>query len=226
MENSRRIFTENGEQFCFNNEAFRSCIADVAKRNEITQDKLVENLANEIGVTKDAVNNWRYNKTGVSSLEQVQRIAKFLGIDWELLVKKVEGKTMIKLSDRQAESVKRIYDILVWFLEEFKHTDGFSEFWTDISMEGGKPSKMAVFERIEKMERKVQLVLNQEYFYLHDLDIYDMLLEYVNEDLPKAYEGKLEYGYRYETEDEGWISVWQDYEKAMNHLNEIIERIK
>lgn len=75
------------------------------------------------------------------------------------------------------------------------------------------------------MGEKVQLVLNQEYFDLHDQDIYDDFCEFANEDLIHVYDGKLRYAYRFEADGINESTAWQDYEKAMTRLNKIIERI-
>ena len=66
--------------------------------------------------------------------------------------------------------------------------------------------------------------INQEYFDLHNHEIYDELCEFASEDLTNVYNGKVSYAYRFEADGEHDPTVWQDYEKAMQHLNEIIER--
>lgn len=75
------------------------------------------------------------------------------------------------------------------------------------------------------MEEKVRLVLNQEYFDLYDQEIYEGFCEFASEDLTNVYEGKVSCAYRFEADGENDPKVWQDHERAMQRLNEIIERI-
>ena len=221
-----RIFMVDGIPYRFNNSAFKSCMVNYGKINNITKDKTMDELSGKLGVTKDAVNNWQYGRNGLSNPENIKKAADFLHIDWLLLVKKVDGEiTMFKLTERQKDAAKRIYDILIWFLEEFSNTDGFSSWWQEFKEQGVYDREEAIFERITRMEEKVRLVLNQEYFDLHDHDIYDEFCEFAGEDLVNVYNGKINCDYTFEADDENTPIIWQDYEKAMQHLNEIIERI-
>ena len=111
-----------------------------------------------LGVTKDAVNNWQYGRNGLSNPENIKKAADFLHVDWLLLVKKVDGEiTMFKLTERQKDAAKRIYDILIWFLEEFSNTNGFSSWWQEFKEQGVYDREEAIFERITRMEEKVRL---------------------------------------------------------------------
>ena len=69
---------------------------------------------------------------------------------------------------------------------------------------------------------KVNLVLDQEYFDLHDCDIYDELSEFVSQDLYNTYDGKISYAYRFEAIPDGNPTTGEDYEKAMTKLNTIV----
>ena len=70
---------------------------------------------------------------------------------------------------------------------------------------------------------KVNLVLDQEYFDLRDTKIYEELCEFVSEDLVDIYAGKTSYAYRFEAVVDGNPTTSEDYNKAMIHLNSIIE---
>ena len=64
----------------------------------------------------------------------------------------------------------------------------------------------------------VQLVLDQEYFDLHNCEIYDQLCDFVNIDLSDIYSEKLDYG--------SLDIIRSNYNKAMIHINTIIENCR
>ena len=226
MKNGQtRVFTENGIHYAFNSQAFRSRIDSMARERSISKGKITDELADALSVTPDAINNWKYGKNGPADLDTIKRSADFFHVDWTLFVKNADGgNTMAQLTERQKDAVKRIYDILIWFLEEFSNTDGFNDWWLEFKDAGWKNPENAIYDRIAQMERKINLVLNQEYFDLHNHEIYDELCEFASEGLSNVYNGKVSYAYRFEADGEHDPTVWQDYEKAMQHLNEIIER--
>lgn len=220
-----RMFTENGIEYRFNDRVFRSLIDHYAKEKGISKGQIVRELANELYVSADAVNNWKYGKNGPADMETIKKIAIYLHMDWELLVKKVNGENaMTQLNERQKDAAKRIYDVLIWFLEEFNNTDGFNSWWVDFKDKGSHDPENDIMARIKQMEERIGLVLDQEYFDLHDHEIYDEFCEFAGEDLTNVYNGKVSYAYRFESDGEGSPTVWQDYEIARQHLNEIIER--
>ena len=223
--NQTRVFSEDGEKYVFNSDAFRSRIDHYAKEQNQSKGQVAEGLSKRLQVTPDAVNNWKYGKNGPSDLDTIKAMADYLHTDWKLLVKKTDGGIiMTQLTDRQKDAAKRIYDILIWFLEEFSHTEGFTDWLYEFKDKGWKKPENAVHDRIAEMERKVNLVLNQEYFDLHNHEIYDEFCEFASEDLINVYNDKIGFGYRFEAMDNGNPTTWDDYEKAMQRLNEIIER--
>ena len=76
----------------------------------------------------------------------------------------------------------------------------------------------------DDMHRKIELVLDQEYFDLRDTDIYNELCEFVSDDLIDIYDGKVSYAYRFEAHADGNPTTSEDYDKAMIKLNGIIEK--
>lgn len=131
---------------------------------------------------------------------------------------------MNKLTDRQMSAAKRIYDICIWFLDEFDHTDGFNDLWLDFKERGAVDPELAINDHVEKLLRKVNLLIDQEYFDLRGCEVYNVLCEFVSEDLQNTYSGKLSYAYRFEADSEANPSVSQDYDKAMIRLNSIIDQ--
>ncbi len=225
MSTNMRIFTEDGVQYRFNSVVFRSRIDYIAKENGTTKGQVAESLAEKLCVTQDAINNWKYGKNGPGDLETIKNAASLLHTDWKLFMRKVDGGIEMKqLNDRQKDAAKRIYDVLVWFLEEFSNTDGFNNWWLEFHDEGRRNPENCIYDRIEQMEKRIHLVLNQEYFDLHDHEIYDAFCEFAIEDLTNVYNEKVSYAYRFEADGVNESTVWQDYEKAMQKLNEIVER--
>lgn len=76
----------------------------------------------------------------------------------------------------------------------------------------------------DEMHRKIELVLDQEYFDLRDTDIYNELCEFVSDELIDIYDGKVSYAYRFEAYADGNPTTSEDYDKAMIKLNGIIEK--
>ena len=128
---------------------------------------------------------------------------------------------MQQLTERQKDAAQRIYDVMIRFLEEYSNTDGFSSWRAEFREKGSRFPEDEVFERITEMQERVNLVLNQEYFDLHDHEIYDALCAFAGEGLTAVYRGKI--GPGEQTGADG-AAVWQEYEKALQRLNEIIER--
>ena len=221
-----RVFTENGKRYSFDYQAFQSYVKKSAKQRRVTQSTLVQTISETINVSKDAVNNWMYGRNGVSSIEFIKDMAKYLQVDWKLFLKELnEEKELFHLSERQKDSAKRIYDILIWFLDEFSNTDGFSIWWTELKDQGNSDPEDTIYERLTRMEECVQLVINQEYFDLHNTEIYDAFCEFAGEELTNLYLGKIGNYCGFDANDENTNSIWQEYETAMQHLNELIERI-
>ena len=131
---------------------------------------------------------------------------------------------MEKLTDRQKDAAKRIYDVCIWFLNEFDHSDGFNDYWSQFADAGSKDPQKDIRQKVELLWRKVELVLDQEYFDLRGCDIYDDFCEFIYEDLINTYDRKLDYGYRFEARTNGNAITHEDYDRAMIRLNTIIEK--
>ena len=123
------------------------------------------------------------------------------------------------------QSAKKIYDVLVGFLHEFDLTGGFTTaMWYDLEAKGSKDPESDMYDYIQGLEEKILLVFRQEYFYLHDTPIYNELLNFMDEDFGETYNGKLGYAYRFEAVPEENPTTEDDYVKAMDKLNSIIEK--
>ena len=131
---------------------------------------------------------------------------------------------MGKLTERQVTAVKRVYDICIWFLAEFSNSDGFNAYWHTLQDKGIEDPEETIADMADEMHRKIELVLDQEYFDLRDTDIYNELCEFVSDDLVDIYDGKVSYAYRFEAHADGNPTTSEDYDKAMIKLNGIIEK--
>ena len=89
---------------------------------------------------------------------------------------------------------------------------------------GANNPEFEINNLVDSYMYKIFLVIKQEYFDLHDCDIYDELYEFVNNDLYDIYEGKVSYAYRFEAIPDGNPTTSEDYSQAMNRLNSIIEK--
>lgn len=223
---STRTYVFDDKKMEFNVNAFKRVFDTYRRSKKITNSKLEEQLAETLGIATDTVHGWHYGKNTPSGIEYVKELATALELtDFTLLLTENNGgQDMNRLTDRQMSAAKRIYDICIWFLDEFNHTDGFNDYWLTFSERGSDDPESAIYDHIEGLIRKINLVLDQEYFDLHNCDIYDEFCEYVSEDLLDIYDGKVSYAYRFEAMPGETPTTSEDYDKAMLKLNSILEK--
>jgi transcriptional regulator with XRE-family HTH domain len=223
---STRTFTINGKKMRFSCQAFKTVFDTYRRKNAATKSKTEQELADKIGVGSDTIHGWYYGKNGPSSLEDIKKLAAALGLhDDSLLLESTDGgENMSQLTQEQIHSVKKIYDASIEFLDTFWHTDGFNDYWYPLQEKGYKNPEQKIYEMAMSEWRKVSLVLDKEYFYLRNTQIYDILSEYVSEDLLDTFDTKLGYAYRFEAVVDGNPTTSEDYDKARIKLNNIIEQ--
>lgn len=231
-----RRFCIDDEKYCFDTEAFKTCFNKFAKDNDIQKGQLEENLADNLYLSKDAIHAWKCGNNGPGELEYIKKLSELLNVPYMYLLKKVvEEKIVEKYSVEQVESIKRVYDVIIDFLEEFDRTDGFNDLFYDFKdaydKEIIKPIEKDENDFIDELKtyvedraRDIYKVLKKEYFYLRNTEIFNKLWDYVDVDIDEMYNGKLEYGYRFEAMQEGTPSTEDDYLKAYKRINEIIEQ--
>jgi len=139
-----RIFEIDNEQFQFNLQTFSKLFDEYRKKHGLRVGELENVLADNLSVTSDAVHNWRSGFNGPGDIETIQKIARELNIvDWKILLKVRGAKLMSDLSDKQIESVKKIYDSLIDFLIWFDETDGITgTLWHELARNGVEPRKI------------------------------------------------------------------------------------
>lgn len=224
---SREFYTKDGRRATFNKAAFCRVLKSKVAREKIPMGQLYLQLGEALHMNDDSIRTWAKPKRGGPADDVlVAQLAEALGLpDSSLLLNYTDGGTpMEKLTDRQKDAAKRIYDVCIWFLDEFNHSNGFNDYWFRFSDAGSNDPKEDIHQLVESMWQKVELVLDQEYFDLHGCDIYDDLCEFIYEDLINTYNGKLDYAYRFEARVDGNPTTFEDYDRAMIRLNTIIEK--
>ena len=221
-----RVYIVDGNKMQFDSNNFKILIKSYGKRNKLKSQDVERSLANGLNVSTDTVHKWHYGMSTPTDVDLVKELAKILDLeDFTTLLKSADGgNSMGKLTERQITAVKKVYDICIWFLNEFSNTSGFNDYWYTLQDKGVKDPEVAIADMADDMHRKIELVLDQEYFDLRDTDIYNELCEFVSDDLIDIYDGKVSYAYRFEAHADGNPTTSEDYDKAMIKLNGIIEK--
>ena len=133
-------------------------------------------------------------------------------------------------NDRILDSLKRIYDAVVYYLDDFDTSSGFTDYWKEISYTGFDTNiiENEMQEIASNKLHRVEIVFQQEYIILHKLNIYSELEKYIYEDLCNIWDGKLNYYCRLDgvgieeksiTQE---ISVHEEMTIALNRINELM----
>ena len=226
-------FRIEDKDYCFNFSSFKIAFNNYHKTQKLSIGQAEQKIADELYVTSSAVHNWRYEKNGIADLDTVKKLANLFNIDYMILLEESREITMKeKYTDLQIQSIKRIYDEIIDFLYYFSETDGFNNLWIKYT-DNGVPNNLietTIYEFADAEIRKIDARIQKEYFYLHDLSIYDELYDYVWEDLIATYDGKCSYAYRFEAVVEDvngnrGLSTDEEYMKALNKLNDIVKDV-
>ena len=222
MKTRKIIF--NGTPYYFNFRSFKEIFNNYAFKNKLTKSGLEEKIADKLHLSKDAIHNWRNELNGPSDINAIKELAKELNInDVTILLRKENNKMNNNLNDLQILSIKRIYDSIIDYLEEFYNTNGFNDLWFDLKCKSEeKPSELCdiALQHVSKLH----LVLKKEYMLLKNTDIYKELEEFEYNDIYDTFDSKLTYAYRFEAIPDGNPTTDDDYYKALNKLNAIIEK--
>lgn len=222
-----KSFSIGTENYRFDSASFNTYFKKHASQNEIKIGSLEEEIADKLYVTTSTIHNWRCGSNGPGTLELIKNLANALSISdyMNLLKKNVEVNKMEEYATLKIESIKRIYDAVIDFLNDFYNTDGFTgALWYEFKRNGSSDPEEDIFDYAENKIRAVSLVLQKEYFYLHDTKVYSELCEYVDNNLRETFDGKLGYAYRFEAIADGNPTTQDDYNKALKRINEIIEQ--
>lgn len=232
MQKETKIFNVDGTNMQFNSEAFNTFFKDYKKREEIKIQELESNLGEDLGVTRDAVHNWRFGQTGPSDIEMIQKISDYFGLsNYKVLLKERKEDVVMQITERQKDSLKKIYDSIIDYLTIFDETDGFNDLWYRFVEQGVKPEHVEnrLYDVAESEQRKVIHVFQKEYIIIHKLEVYPKLEEYIYDDLGDIYNEKLSYAYRFEAGVEkvdgtrDTVTTTEDYTAALNKINDLLD---
>lgn len=222
-----KLFEIDGMKYQFDCRSFKNYVKKRAQEKHIPREAVYEEISKSVNVSNVAVKQWYYGKNGPSELDMVRVSAKILQIsDFLILMKKFEEETdVIVLNSLQIESLKRIYDAIIDYLHDFYITDGFTgALWYEYVDKGYDNPENVIYDYAENKLRQVHIVVQKEYFYLRDTEVYREIEEYTDEDLYDIFNGKLSYAYRFEALVDGNPTTIDDYNKAIKRLNEIVEK--
>lgn len=232
-DKGHRAFGIDGKQMAFDRETFNDLFRREAKNAGCSIGEFERHLASKAFVGSDAVHSWRMGNSGPGDLEKIELVAAALGVRRETLLKGEEGKGVMtsKLTNRKLEALRRIYGAVIEYQEDFLYTCGFNDCWFDLIDAGIEPKNVeeALYELVQKKWRSVELAAKKEGLDLRGEPVYDMLLDYIYNDLIDIYDGKLSYAYRFEAPvlrtDGGTSGVLleDDYESARKRLHEILD---
>lgn len=232
MQKEIKSYTIDGKVMQFDSASFNSLFDARRKKNGMHVLEYETELGEKLFVSSSAVHSWRFGMNGPSGVEIIKQLAVYLEIsDYRLLLKDGKEHAPMQISERQKNSLKRIYDSVIEFLDIFDQTDGFNDYWHELCQQGVDPDEVEdrLYDIAEKEQHKVELVLRKEYIELHKLPVYSMLEEYVYDDLCNTYNGKLSYAYRFEAPVENTdgtrdsFTTAEDYAKALKKINDILE---
>ena len=189
MKNTCKTYEENGRAYQFSHKKLlmymnKKKYGEQLAGKKITKQAMMEELAEKLFVSAEAVKNWMYGYNGPSELEQVKSLADYFGIDYHDLLDTEEdtamedNKTNINLSlDPQGyctkERVRAIFTRMVDFYNRayFYYCTLFrAENETDEEYSGrcdtGKYELRGIFDSIEMEIRHSALDLPEAFYNL------------------------------------------------------------
>ena len=233
MKKDTKIFNIDGKSMQFDSVSFEQLFTANRKKNGLKVVDYEAELGDVLSVSSNAIHNWRFGMNGPSDVETIKQLANYLRIaDYTLLLKNGREKTTMQISERQKDSLKRIYDVVIEYLDTFQRTDGFNDYWYQFKERGAKTPEHIenlIYDVAMEEVHKVELVLAKEYIELYRLPVYGQLEEYVSDDLYETFNGKLSYAYRFEAPVENTdgtrdgVTTSEDYTRALKKINEILE---
>lgn len=215
-----RVFIINNEKYIFNFYNFNNYFNEFVQKHNFTISRLEYELANFVNKSNDAIHNWRFRKNGPSDIETVKLICDFFKIrTYKTLLCEKQDDISKEIGKQQVLSIKRIYNKIIEFLQDFYNSYGFNDYWLDLNTEN-RNKENELYELVKFKLDKVILVLMQEYIFLKDTQVYNYIKEYIYNDLYDIFDGKLSYAYRFENMVEDGVE--DDYQKALDKINNIV----
>lgn len=226
ISNKLKVFQYQNKQYQFSSYDFDRCLRNEKTKRKVTFKALIEEISNKANVSEEAVRNWRFARNGPSELEMVERIREVLGYeDITILLKEYEGEeTMARLTDREKEALKRVYDSIIEFLYEFIDSDGFDIVLDDIKNTGILGGYGDFYDEVAEKAKNVYRTLDKEFFDLGRHEVYGELSEYISDYIYEMFDGKITFAEGYPSIVERTITVDEEYERAVSAINKLIEK--
>lgn len=221
-----KVYIINDSKWQFNFLIFNTIFRKHSISARQTLSNSEEKLAQSLHVTASAVHMWRNYKNAPGDIDIVKGIAAFYKIsDYTLLLTPHKEDTkMANLSDRQLDSIKRIYDQAVKFLNDFYGSDGFKAQYTmyreDDKSDIDPESRLSEYLCI--LSDNTRCTYMQEYIFLHDTEIYKELGAFINSCIADFTNEILQVVCGYTEEEDGWAD--KAFSTAWNKLNGIVQK--
>lgn len=221
-----KVFQYKDIEVQFNVKAFDGFVNRYKEKKRVTLKSIEHAIAKAVNVSDDAVRNWRFGKNGPSELDMIQGIANVLEVvDWTLLIKKYDGETtMGRMTDREKEALKRVYDSITEFLFEFLDTDGFDIVLDEVKNQGLRAFAEEMYDDIANKAKHVYRTLDKEYFDLGRHEVYSELKEYISVYVYDLFDGKIGFSENGIYVKESEVSAFEEYTRATSEINRIIEK--
>ena len=125
-EKKTRAYDVDGRKVQFDHSAFKNFFRKNyahLRKDGMTADAYEEDLGKKLCISGSAVHSWLYSVNAPSDVEKVKDLAEALGLsDYMLLLKEPKELTMT-ITERQKDSLKRIYDAVITFLDRFEKNE-------------------------------------------------------------------------------------------------------
>lgn len=178
MRRKLRTLVYEGKVARFNTAAFKDIFTERRIGQSLSITEYTDYLSDKLFVSQDTIKSWRSGINGPADIEKVNELASVLNVNIEKLL--VEEKTMeiekntiidTKMTDREKESLSKVYQVFYDFMTSYKNSDGF--------MCISDSEKYPIDEAYRKYEM-LEETLKREYVFLKRT-IYDALMEFVAE---------------------------------------------
>ena len=215
-ERKTKQYYENGKCFRFDFDAFSILFNGYCKKHNLKRQDAEIKLGEAVGVSEHTIHSWRNRVNAPVDISLVVSLAKELGAKdtSALLSEKKEGYRMENLNERQVAAAKRVFDCIVEMLFKAKDKiDFYSDYYEEVvkrildenpEMDASDISDEEVqyyredfcepneelnyeFSRIDAEIEKARKVIAQEYFDLHDTEIYDKFSAFCENELFHAF---------------------------------------
>lgn len=228
MSNETRTYHIDGNDYSFDFLAFDRFFDSYKRHCCKTISEAETNLATSISLSSETIHSWRFKKNAPADIDTIKQLAKFFGAnDYLLLLNKKIGEKSMTANDRILDSLKRIYDAIIVYLDDYDSSSAYLDQFYEFKEKkySDEEARLEIYGIADAKLHKVEVVLLQEYIILHKLDIYSTLENYVYRELCDLWDNKLDYespkGIQiYETNQGAYCH--EDYEVAFNKINEIM----